>query len=398
MTMVIKFSENVIIVGLLYPFVSLIFLPLLKHKLSYLNLFMQGLVILATIVWLSSRSKVQRIYSGGPILGMSIIGVLGSLFAAGTVSFLIQVIGLKYLIFPVVASMAFTNNPKMMAKVLKAMVVISAISDFAALVENIFGVKRLVALGFNYGTNIIQFTEGTIRAPGLSLSNFDFGFFSALVSVICFMKISGSTKLNISRRLVQIGFVSGLFGIGFSLTRNALIFLIVACVYPAVVLFQRLNSGSLKLLLSFLGVTTMLALGTINTVFVNTSSLHQRLILWQTLYGSTDHSVFYGLGLGKFGAASFSSLNTLGSYQFVDNYFLSIFFTAGLVGLFLFIAILGRYYSIGDAAGRSIIWGYIIMSLFTESWEYTEFTTLLLGFVLAHTSKDSLKEAEPILT
>ena len=266
-------------------------------------------------------------------------------------------------------------------------VFILQILNFAAGVfETQFGVKRLLSFGFEYGTNIRNFDSGTLRVPGLAITNFDLGLTSGVILSLAYFiqtsRINFEKKYN--RFFILIVLISSAGGIFLSYSRSGAI--LSATVILLGEAFER--RGFLKAQTLFLtGAVVGLILMSGNFLFSDNSSFKARLSLWEDLPKLTNPLI--GQGVGTTGSATKSSFTSAEIPVVVDNYMISIYLQLGLLAIIIFGAYLSYLLVKGDSFGRALVVGLIVAMQFVELWEYSLPTSLLLFLYYSFSRHDS---------
>jgi hypothetical protein len=278
------------------------------------------------------------------------------------------------------------------------MVVLLGVNAVVALWEVRTGVELLPRYGLEYGTTIRTIGE-TLRAPGLTLTNFQLSLLAAAV-----VSAALTDRVSRHRRFPGASFwLILVFGTGdliLSTTRTGLIIVVVTAVFTAMVmLFRRGGRGRL--------VGVVVALGAV-LAFVwrgadTTASLSERIQLWGTILH--QGVTVLGHGIGTAGAATGSSYAT-SSVLVADNYYLSVLWQIGLAGLTLFVWFLVAAVFRRSTGGRPWLWSAaptlaLVLSMFTlETWDYTVPTLLMFLFMRLTASQatmndDDVEEDEP---
>jgi len=379
--LLIRHNDWIVVFGIIYPFVSLPLVTLMQDRISLLNIGIQIAVIMANLVWLVKKRVTFPFFL--PLILTSIIFLICFISTDSQVGGSILLLSAKFFFFPILASVILAGDKKSLENLFRILVIVIFASNIVSMIQHFIGARELLRFGLTYGTHIIQFSDATLRPSGLFQTNFNYGFVAALLALVCIQSLIGILHINMSQKWLISGALVGIFGVIASFSRNAWIFFFIASFYSLFLIIQKQSSSSLMLLILF-AVITLVGVAFVNSPVLSYVSISARFELWESLLVNKDTNILYGVGLGLIGAISRSKFNQGVSPFPVDNYFVSLLLTGGLVALLSFCLLLAVYFKWTNIGGKSILCGFIVMSLFTESWEYSEFMALVLAVLLSN--------------
>jgi hypothetical protein len=251
------------------------------------------------------------------------------------------------------------------------------LNSFAALAETILGVDKLQLLGLQYGTNLRNF-DSHLRAPGLALTNYNLGAFSAAMLFMVYLVLTKQLWLgrNISRRLCILSAFASVTCLVLSNFRSGMVFAILAILMCEVISRGNFLRASQALIL---GIIALLLAVLSNFFLVNSNSSSERQTKWAELIQFYDWKI--GSGLGFTGAASRSSFGSVSSLIVTDNQYVTMLLQFGLFGFVCSVLILTYCFIYGSAVSKSLVLALTAMMLFVEVWDLTLFFTIILFLI-----------------
>jgi hypothetical protein len=228
-------------------------------------------------------------------------------------------------------------------RLVSVLMFMAAFTSFVGIAQLIAGPGRLVALGYQYGTQV-RTSGGLLRTFSTFNQPFPFGLY-----VMTGLLVAGAVALAEPRRPRNAVFLalSPIMAIAMatSVVRAAILGLAVGLIWLALRRFRQLGIG-----LVAVGVLAAVAVPllprSVTGAFFSSSSLGERSAGWSDIIGSIMVHPF-GLGLGASGASAdrmstasgvkFSGLST--NYQ-PDNYYVKMLLEMGPIGLWLFLALI----------------------------------------------------------
>ena len=375
--------SKVLIFGIIFPFIDLIFIPLV-HNLKYLNLGSQLIALVPALILLF-RKKTDRLNIDLTRI-LAILAFLicyGVIISLNKIPLIVKLLEARLLLFPLVVAVASYLGNRFLKQFILTLFVVEIANSLAGFLELKIGTPKLLSAGLTYGSTITNFTTGQLRAPGLTLSNFDFSVLSGLVIFLSGTMIlfPGVFNFTIKRNLLYIIFLLSVAGIITSATRSGAVFAVIGLAY-------LVFNNSKRKYLAFVGIwaTIILFIGfqKIAPQYFNLTSVNSRLTLWNSLMHS--YPWILGNGLGFAGSVTQSSFASPGSRLTADNYYLNILLQFGVLGVILLLVLVGYLYRKTSRIGRALVFSFALTSIFTESWEYSSFMASVMIFVL-HSSK-----------
>lgn len=382
--LILKFPQFTFIVAFTSQFAWLPFQVAFRSSdLGPWVIALQSVCIL--ILVLTKTSEIAKNHKF-EILIFVMLGLLSILFKNKDVNWLTYFLGIKFIIVPAVISFAYLYGKDFQKKLISSIFILQILNFAAGVFERQFGLSRLLSFGFEYGTNIRNFDSGTLRVPGLAITNFDLGLTSGVILSLAYFIQTG--RLNFEQKYNQffilIVLISSAGGIFLSYSRSGAI--LSATVILLGEAFER--RGFLKAQTLFLtGAVVGLILMSGNFLFSDNSSFKARLSLWEDLPKLTNPLI--GQGVGTTGSATKSSFTSAEIPVVVDNYIISIYLQLGLLAIIIFGAYLSYLVVKGDSFGRALVVGLIVAMQFVELWEYSLPTSLLLFLYYSFSRHDS---------
>ena len=383
--------------GIALPMVSLPLVVFAGHFLKYFSLGCQLLAIFAAVAIVAKSKKRNQILPLQWIILVAFLLLLfGMVIQDSQNSILILLIESKIVLFPIIVSGSAILGINFIRRLITTLFFLVIAGSIAAIFEIGAGTGNLISAGLLYGTNVIVSTTGSLRAPGLSLTSFDFSLISGLAVLVALLNWSNYFvfEKKYSRKFLLIVIAAGLTGVFTSVTRSGLLFFIVAYAIYAISNSKKIGRAIVFFYVAAAGLSIVLIKF---SAFLSTSSLHQRFLLWRFLL--SGRNLFYGMGLGTVGSVTNSSFTPVANRLVADNYYVNIILQFGIPGLMLFAIMLWLYWRFTDRCGKSMIVGLMVTALVTEIWEYPDFMAFLLIFVVSNGLKknSSLTSATKIM-
>ena len=190
------------------------------------------------------------------------------------------------------------------------------------------GVDGMLATGIKYGATV-RTINGLIRATGLTLINVDLGLFGASIALIYIVLLSVKSPI---RPKVEMYFAVsiGLTVVVLSTSRSAMVLVLVGC--ATLLCWNIFRANARVSFLSLMSAVCLVGFGAYAFVGIgatSSSSLEGRQYVWTHIV--SQGLSFFGLGSGRVGGLSYSSLNPYQS-QFVDNMWISFIVQFGFWG------------------------------------------------------------------
>lgn len=319
------------------------------------------LAILAATFVAPAEARAQgdrrRIPSWAPaVFGLLALGVLSAVIAGGQQA----VSGFRIDYFYVLLPLAVWRCPlseEERDRVVTVLVVTGILTSLVGIAQQGIGEARLNSLGYQYNSVIIT-AAGHFRSFSTFASTFEFAFFLMIVVVMCL-----PCALSDPRRLRNKIFLGCLPIVGtallFTFTRGAWLGLAAGGLYLGIRRFHLLLLAvpAVALVFAFLP-------GSITSTSFSSTSLGQRATGWHQNLGQVlDHP--FGSGIGSTGAAAqkVAQLEAAGkkvdtsvpgtpTYQ-PDNWYYQVAYDLGILGLWLWILLLGSAFASAAYFARS---------------------------------------------
>ena len=373
---VLKRPESAFIMSLFFPLVSLPLVALVPESLQYITLGAQLVCLTTSIRIVNHTGAWEKFRVVVPVFVLFFLLILyGAIFGNLQTSVTLKLLAAKIILLPVVLSITAILGLQFIRKLIKALFLVVLLNVIASLIQIVLGVDRLVSLGLKYGSNVSSLGSGRLRAPGLSLTNFDFSLLCGLAIILSLLCLENYFEFQktFSKVLVTFVLVSSFIGIFVSSTRSGLLFASVTML--AFYAFGKSNIGRIMIFASFASLIIFL-INLLFPEFLGRQSLGQRFLVWQNILNG--RSLIYGDGLGTAGSVTNSSFASAGSRLVADNYYLNLLIQFGVPGIFFFILGMAIYWSFAGQLGRSLIIGLAFTAAITEIWEYTSLMTMVL--------------------
>jgi len=368
---------------LLAPFYSLPLLLILRtNDIGIIAVGFQFLSIVTGLVLLFRKPlSITLNPSTIALLLLTVLCIYGFFIPqTNSTPFIVKVIASKSILLPATLSMvAYTiNDRRYICNIIKMIFTISIANSIAGIFQLRLGTEKLIALGLPYGTQVREFKTGRLRALGLSLSNFEFALFSGLTAILCYAIISKIILAGeVSRIFALITFVFSVVSMYTSITRQGILLPLIGIIFLE---FTRPRNAVRIYTQSYFFFILLIFLSLANNLFLRSESFYGRIQLWQTLLA--ENGLFIGNGIGFCGGATTSSFARNISQIFVDNFYISIFLQAGLIGLLLYLISLLSFFYETNLFGKSVLISIIFTSLVTELWDYSSVASLALILII----------------
>jgi hypothetical protein len=374
----VKDPGRVFIYCFIYPVVSLPFYVLFKHEIGLLNILVEVLSMVA-LVFLFAKAR-PRIKMDGlvPIfLILLFLVIYGFLLKSASIPMTVALLGMKLLVLPFFLALVSRFESELRARIVSGLFFVQIINALAAAAETILGVDRLQLLGLQYGTNLRNF-DSHLRAPGLALTNYNLGAFSAAILFMVYLVLTKQFWLGrkVSYRLCIMSAFASVTCLVLSNFRSGMVFAILAIVMCEVLSRRNFLGSSLVLIL---GSVALLLAVLFNFFLINSNSSFERQAKWEELLELYDWKI--GSGIGFTGAASRSSFSSVSSLIVTDNQFISMLLQFGLFGFVCLVLILLYFFVFGSAVSKSLVMALTAMMLFVEVWDLTSFFTIILFII-----------------
>lgn len=381
----VKKNPNLVILfSLLFPFFSLpIAVSNINQDFGSLFFLVQFLGCIGVVALLFTRKTKIEPYQFLLLIFMLLALVYDALISNPEMSNVpMRIIGAKFLILPIVFALAGSVNLELANYIIKSSIVLVILNAAAALFELTIGYSIFLKYANKYTFQPTQFLQSRFRVPGLTLSNFTLGYFAATTLLIVLANRLINPNIQNFTLLQKAGIISSFFAIFASYSRGALVMLAAGVTMLFIVYFRYLPMYLFALAITGL---TIFSIG-FTTNYFDGSSSRDRFAIWTFVKANSNFG--YGWGLGTSGATTNSSFALYGHKVIVDNYFLSIFWQMGFIGLILFTCFLVVLSLQLNKIGQSLIIALTMANMFIEFWEYTEVVGILLIYSLAKHPKE----------
>jgi len=365
--LLIVFGKESIIfmLSLLWSSFSLPFFVLAQYEIGLLNTLVEVLGLLA-ITKMTLKSQESKRF-------LSVIWVLSILYLAigflmtsdsqsATIIFLSAKLFLLPLIFGLYGFIHAGQN-----RLFAIMYILQILNLIVAGVETFLGSNRLQMLGLDYGTNVRNF-DSILRAPGLTLTNYYLGSFSAVCFAVAYSQLF-IRHTNLAKnyvRLIKASMLSSLICLLLSSFRTGILFVLMFVLFSE--LFVKKNFTKVSILFAWLSALTIFAVSS-SFFLVDSHSTTERLHRWRLLFQGKN--IFYGHGLGSSGAVSSSSYASPEFKIVIDNQYLSFLYQCGIAGLCLIVILLLYLFTKTDISGKSFLVSIASVMFFLEAWDFT---------------------------
>ncbi len=359
-------ENSVFIFSLLWSSFSLPFFVISQSEIGLLSTLIEAMGLLAII-----KVSFKVVVSKTELFFVSVLSILylsiGLAMISKDQSLLVILLAAKLFLLPIVFGLYGFVHTNSQVKLFSFMFILQIGNLIVASVQTILGPSRLQSLGLDYGTNVRTF-DSMLRAPGLTLTNYYLGSFSAVCFALAYIQLFTLGK-QVSYKymfLIKTSIFSSLICLLLSSFRSGILFVLIFVFLTEMFLKRSFTKLTIVIALGF--ATIIVALS--NSFFlVDSQSMLERLQRWESLFQGKN--LFYGQGLGSSGAVTLSSYASSDSKVVTDNQYLSALYQTGVVGLILIIVLLLYLFAITDKCGRVFLISLSSMMFFLEVWDFT---------------------------
>ena len=373
-----KNPARILIYSFVYPVVSLPIYVLFGYELGVLNISLEILSIVALVFLFAKDNSGTNINGYLTIFIMlSLLSVYGFLQSISSIPLTVAFLGIKMLFFPFILALVASFDGEFRSRLVSSLFYVQIINSIAVVAETTLGIDRLESLGLEYGTNLRNF-DSYLRAPGLALTNYILGSFSASILFLAYLVLTHQFVLNkgISKRLCVLSGIGSIICLVLSNFRSGILFSVLAILLCEIISRRKFLGASLALSLG----TVVFLLAILSEFFLlDSNSFGARQTKWADLLSSYDWKM--GSGIGFTGAASRSSFAPVGSLVVTDNQFVSMLLQFGLFGLLCSVFILLYLFAKGSPVSKSLVIALAAMMLFVEAWDFTLFFSIVLYLI-----------------
>lgn len=384
----IRNPGHVFIYCFLFPVVSLPIYIISKHEMGSINIAVEMISIIALLIILARNQKPADAMSLTPIvLALSLLVVYGFILSVAIVPLTITILGIKLLITPFFFATFARIKGREKVHFVRVLFIVQICNALTAILETIAGIDRLQKMGFEYGTNLRSF-DSFLRAPGLALTNYELGSFSAAVLVLAYLILTNQLTIfkRFSKSFCVTSIISSLICLALSNFRSGMIFSATAILLIEVYARRRLIRSSLILIL----VSSVVLIAVLSNFFLlNSNSSLERQQKWQQLLQAYDWKI--GSGIGFTGAVTRSSFAHQGSLIVTDNQFLTLLLQFGIVGLLIGLLLFAFLFASSNLISKCMIVAVFAMMMFVEVWDMTLFFSICLYIIYDGFSQRSSK-------
>ncbi len=386
-------ENSVFIFSLLWSSFSLPFFVISQSEIGLLSTLIETMGVLAIIKILF---KIE--VSETELFFLSVLSILylsiGLVMVSGDQGLLVTLLAAKLFLLPIIFGLYGFVKVNSQVKLFSFMFILQIVNLIAASVQTLLGPTRLQSLGLDYGTNVRTF-DSILRAPGLTLTNYYLGSFSAVCFALAYTQLFTMEKQNSNRYmvLIKISIFSSLICLLLSSFRSGILFVLMIVFLTE--MFLKRNFTKLSILIA-LGLATIIFALSNSFFLVNSQSMSERLQRWENLFQGKN--LFYGQGLGSSGAASLSSYASLESKVVTDNQYFSALYQTGIVGLILLILLLLYLFTITDKCGKVFLVSLSSIMFFLEAWDFTLMMSVCFIVVFNGVRLRSSKETKNFLS
>jgi hypothetical protein len=373
-----KRPDVVFMISFTYPVISLPFYVLFNHEIGNLNILMQTVSILSLVLLISrNRPKIEFGFFVPIYFSIFLLIGYGILKGISVTPVTIIFLGVKLLFLPFFLAMISRFPDELRTNLIRSLFIVQIANSIAAVLETILGVNSLMSLGLEYGTNLRNF-DSFLRAPGLALTNYELGSFSAAILLLVYLISTQQFALNrkLSNRFCLFTGLASMTCLILSNFRSGMVFTSLAILLCEIISRRNLLGASVVLTLGS-GVVLVALLS--NFFLLNSNSSIERQSKWADLLSTYDWK--FGSGIGFSGAATRSSFATSSNLIVTDNQFVTVLLQFGLFGLFSALFILIYFFMQGNFISKSIVIALAAMMFFVEVWDLTLFFSLVLFFM-----------------
>lgn len=386
-------ENSVFVFSLLWSSFSLPFFVISQSEIGLLSTLIEamGLLAIIKVLFKVEVSKTELFF----LIVLSILYLsIGLMMISGDQGLLVILLAAKLFLLPIIFGLYGFVQVKSQVKLFSFMFILQIVNLIAASVQTLLGPSRLQALGLDYGTNVRTF-DSILRAPGLTLTNYYLGSFSAVCFALAYTQLFTLEK-QISNRymvLIKTSMFSSLICLLLSSFRSGILFILMFVFLTEMFLKRNFTKLSIVITLGF--ATIIFALS--NSFFlVNSQSMSERLQRWENLFQGKN--LFYGQGLGSSGAVSLSSYASLDSKVVTDNQYLSALYQTGIVGLSLVILLLLYLFIVTDKCGKVFLVSLSSIMFFLDAWDFTLMMSVCFIMVFNGVRLRSSKDAQNFLS
>ena len=359
-------ENSVFVLSLLWSSFSLPFFVISQSEIGLLSTLVEAVGVLAIIkVFIKVQVSKTSLFF---VFVLSILYLaIGLLMALGGQSVMIILLAAKLFLLPIIFGLYGFVQVNSQIRLFVVMFTLQIINLIAASVQSLLGPTRLQSIGLDYGTNVRTF-DSILRAPGLTLTNYYLGSFSAVCFALAYTQLF-TQKMQLSNKytiLIKTSMFSSLICLLLSSFRSGILFVLVFVLFTE--MFVKRNLTKLSIVVALGSAIIIFAVS--NSFFlVNSQSASERFLRWENLFHG--EYLFYGQGLGSSGAASLSSYASLDSKVVTDNQYLSALYQCGVVGLILLILLLLYLFTATDKSGKAFLVSLSSIMFFIEAWDFT---------------------------
>lgn len=267
------------------------------------------------------------------VVGLVILGLMSAVVVGG----LQAVIGMKVVFFYLLVALIVWRCPLNVGerdRLVSVLMATAAITAAIGLGQQVAGVGRLNALGYEYNT-VIRSTGGFLRSFSTFNQPFGFGFYLMLVLLIGIpVALSDLGRWRNRAFLAAVPFMA--IALAFTFVRGAWLGAAVGLGYLGFTRYPGL------LLAIPLGMVALLYLPSdVSAPALSSSSSGERVASWAERISQVTSNPL-GVGLGASGSASEKVAQLQGSDEYYqpDNHYFKIILELGVIGLWLFVLLL----------------------------------------------------------
>lgn len=364
-------------ISLIYPVVNLPLYIIFKRELGPLNSFNESLMIVSSIILLLNGNKLTKIKYTMPLYLLAILSAWGFVIGQGNISATVRILGIKFLLIPFFLALVSQTDKDFVSKLIKTLFLVQILNCLVAIIETILGVEKLRRYGLEYGTNIRNF-DAHLRAPGLALTNYQLGSYSAIVLVLAYLLYTQQVVTNkmVSRIVILLSGISSVICLLLSNYRSGIIFSLITIFFCEIISRQKFANVTVYLVLGFLSILISILY---NFYLLNLNSIFERKMKWIDILLNNNWIV--GSGIGFSGAASLSTYAGKEAAIVTDNQYITMLIQFGIVGIICLFIIIGYLFFKGNAISKSILVAFSSMMFSVEVLDLTQFSTLALFLI-----------------
>jgi hypothetical protein len=330
-------QRGILLLAALLPFHGLLTLTPFSGALTGWKEVLAGAAFAATFV----APRAARALPGRRIPAWAV--PLGGFVGLGVISAAAQhdlqgLVGLKVTFFYLVLALTIWRCPleaRERERFVTILMVTGVVTAAFGVVQQVLGGARLVALGWEYNTNV-RTSGGLLRAFSTFNTNFPFSLFLMMVLLVG-LPVALSAPRRRRNRLFLYATPIVLAGMVSSLTRGGWVGLVVGLLYLGAVRYPILSNVTLRLMV--VGAIALAFVAGYSASFLASESGEDRItILEQNFPAIAQHPL--GLGIGATGSAAEKVAelqDTTATTVQPDDYYLKVALELGVVGLWLFV-------------------------------------------------------------